>query len=232
MSDTAKIVVGRDESPAYQAAKRCLDVILAGVLLVALLPLLLLVGVLIKLDSAGPILFSQERVGSRRVRGGGGRWQITSFRVLKFRTMVTNADPRLHEAHVQAFVAGRLNGAGGAAPFKLHDDPRVTRVGALLRKASIDELPQLVNVLAGHMSLVGPRPVPLYEVSHYSPEHWQRFAARPGITGLWQVSGRCAVSFEEMTRLDLEYVRQKSLRLDVKILLATIPAVVSTTGAG
>jgi exopolysaccharide production protein ExoY len=225
------LVPGHGERRLYHAAKRCLDVTGAAVLLVALLPLLLLVAVLIKVDSPGPVVFTQERVGSRRARRPGGAWEVRTFRLYKFRSMVAGADSSLHEAHVKAFVEGTVDYAEERARFKLQADPRVTRVGAFLRRTSIDELPQLLNVLAGDMSLVGPRPVPLYEVSHYGPGHWQRFAALPGITGLWQVSGRCAISFDEMARLDLEYVRNTSLRLDLKILLMTIPAVVSARGA-
>jgi lipopolysaccharide/colanic/teichoic acid biosynthesis glycosyltransferase len=147
--------------------------------------------------------------------------------------MVRDADPSVHVAHVNAFVHGRLEGsdASGAA-FKLQNDRRVTRVGALLRRTSIDELPQLINVLLGEMSLVGPRPVPPYEVSHYDQTHLGRFGASPGITGLWQVSGRCSVSFDEMVRLDLEYITKQSLAIDLKILFLTIPAIVSGRGAG
>jgi lipopolysaccharide/colanic/teichoic acid biosynthesis glycosyltransferase len=225
----AQVIRGRNERLAYHAAKRLLDVVLAAALLVLLLPLLLLVAVLIKLESPGPVFFAQQRVGSRRL--AGGTWELRTFRFYKFRSMVRDAGTALHEAHVKAFVEGRLREAGGPAQFKLQHDPRVTRVGAVLRRTSIDELPQLVNVLVGDMSLVGPRPLPVYEVSHYDAAHWQRFAALPGITGLWQVSGRCDVSFAEMARLDLDYVRRKSLRLDLKILLMTIPAVLSGRGA-
>lgn len=213
----------------YYAAKRAFDVIVAAIALVLLAPLLLLVAVLIKLDSSGPVLFSQTRVGSRRYRDG---WKLHTFRVHKFRSMVHDADPAVHVAHVNAFVHGRLEGARGTGPaFKLQNDRRITRVGAILRRTSIDELPQLINVLRGEMSLVGPRPVPPYEVSHYDQTHFARFGASPGITGLWQVSGRCAVSFDEMVRLDLEYITKQSLALDLKILLLTVPAIVSGRGA-
>jgi lipopolysaccharide/colanic/teichoic acid biosynthesis glycosyltransferase len=146
--------------------------------------------------------------------------------------MVTDADPAVHEAYIRDFVAGRVQASpetGGK--FKLTNDPRVTRVGRILRKFSLDELPQLLNVLKGDMSLVGPRPVPPYEAAQYGNGHRRRLAAIPGITGLWQVKGRCLVSFEEMIHMDLEYVRNASLLLDLKILLLTIPAVLSTRGA-
>jgi lipopolysaccharide/colanic/teichoic acid biosynthesis glycosyltransferase len=218
----------------YFTLKRSLDVVLASFLLLILAPFLLVVFLLIKLDSPGPVIFSQERAGvRRRTLNGQTGWEPTTFRVYKFRTMYHAADSRLHEDHVRAFVEGRLASATGArAKFKLRDDPRVTRVGSVLRRLSMDELPQLANVLAGDMSLVGPRPVPLYERELYDAEQAERFAALPGITGLWQVSGRCDVPFEEMIRLDIEYVRRQSLLLDLKILVRTIPAVLSARGAG
>ncbi len=213
--------------------KRVMDFVLSLVLLVALAPIMALIAILIKLDSPGPVLFAQERVGARpRVRNGAVEWEIRNFVILKFRTMVDNADPSLHQEHVKAFVEGRLASLGdGDAEFKLQDDPRVTRVGRILRKTSLDELPQLLNVLKGEISLVGPRPVPTYEVAGYQPWHRERLAALPGITGLWQVKGRSRLSFEEMVRLDIEYVRNQSLWLDLQILFLTIPAVLSGRGA-
>jgi len=218
----------------YFPVKRCLDVVVAGVLVLVLAPFLLVVAAAIALETPGPVLFSQQRAGSRRRRKHGTTaWELRSFRVLKFRTMIRDADPVLHEAHIRAFVEGRVaaeNGSG--ATFKLHSDPRVTRVGRFLRKTSIDELPQLFNVLVGHMSLVGPRPVPLYEAALYGPSERERFHALPGITGLWQVNGRCELPFEEMIRFDAEYVRARSLRLDLWILARTVPAILSMRGAG
>jgi lipopolysaccharide/colanic/teichoic acid biosynthesis glycosyltransferase len=223
-------LVARDGRALYYSAKRAIDIILAIVALVIVAPLMLFIAVLIKLDSPGPVFFAQARVGSRRCRD---RWNLCTFYVYKFRSMVHDADPSIHEAHISKFVRGRLSktGANGAR-FKIQHDPRVTRVGALLRRTSLDELPQLMNVLRGEMSLVGPRPVPPYEVSHYDLVHFGRFRALPGITGLWQVSGRCSISFNEMVRLDLEYVKTQSLALDCKILLRTVPAVVTGRGAG
>jgi lipopolysaccharide/colanic/teichoic acid biosynthesis glycosyltransferase len=222
------------DRPLYFAAKRFLDVLVAGVLLLVLAPLLLLVALAITLETPGRVLFSQQRAGSRRrTEGGKAIWEARVFRIYKFRTMVQSADSVLHEAHIKAFVAGRIDqGDGAAATFKLRSDPRVTRVGRFLRKTSIDELPQLVNVLVGQMSLVGPRPVPLYEAELYRPWERERFSALPGVTGLWQVNGRCELSFDEMIRLDVEYVRRRSLALDVSILVRTIPAVLSMRGAG
>jgi lipopolysaccharide/colanic/teichoic acid biosynthesis glycosyltransferase len=227
------------QPPAYSMplgrarAKDALDVTLSIVALVFLTPLMLIVAIAIKLDSRGPVLFVQERSGVRRRRVG--RWMVhepAQFRFYKFRSMVADADPSLHEAHIQKYVNGDgLNGSKHAR-FKLADDPRITRVGRLIRRTSIDELPQLFNVLKREMSLVGPRPVPPYEGRHYLERFPERFAALPGITGLWQVSGRCDLSSEEMTELDLEYIRTQSLGLDAKILLRTIPVVLTARGAG
>jgi lipopolysaccharide/colanic/teichoic acid biosynthesis glycosyltransferase len=150
----------------------------------------------------------------------------------KFRSMVQDADSAMHEAYIRDFVEGRVQpNEEQGGKFKLTNDPRVTRVGRVLRRASLDELPQLFNVLKGEMSLVGPRPVPPYEVACYRPGDHKRLAALPGITGLWQVNGRCQVSFEEMIQMDLEYIRNASLWLDLEILLLTIPAVICGRGA-
>lgn len=194
--------------------KRILDV-LASLCLVSLLsPVMLMAAICVRLDSEGPILFAQERIGLNKRR----------FRIYKFRTMVANAEKM--QAHLE-----RRNEAQGPV-FKIKDDPRITRVGRLLRKTSIDELPQLFNVLKGDMSLVGPRPLPLRDYSGFNND-WQRrrFSVRPGITCLWQVSGRSGVSFEQWMRLDMEYIDGWSLWLDVKILMRTIPAVVRGVGA-
>ena len=213
--------------------KRGMDVILAGSLLILLLPALLLIALLIKLDSPGPIIFRQERVGAKRKRFGRRVvWATQNFTFYKFRSMVQNADSSAHEAYIRDFVSGNAQASElNGGKFKLTNDPRVTRVGRLLRKASLDELPQLFNVLKGDMSLVGPRPVPPYEVACYRDRDYQRLAALPGITGLWQVNGRCQVPFEKMIEMDLEYIRRASIWLDLKILFLTIPAVLSGRGA-
>jgi lipopolysaccharide/colanic/teichoic acid biosynthesis glycosyltransferase len=223
---------GRD-SFFYSISKRAIDLVLATLLLILLSPLLLLSAILIMLDTPGPVLFVQERVGARR-RSEGGRttWQVENFRIYKYRTMVAHADQSLHQTHIKAWVEGHLEASDrGASKFKLKDDTRVTRVGRILRKTSLDELPQLFNVLKGEMSLVGPRPVPTYEVAEYQAWHHERLAALPGITGFWQVKGRSQVSFEEMITMDIEYVRNRSLWLDIRILGLTIPAVLSGRGA-
>jgi lipopolysaccharide/colanic/teichoic acid biosynthesis glycosyltransferase len=206
-----------------------MDLALAPLMLLALLPLLSCIALLIKLDSTGPILFIQERVGARRrCDRGHAVWEPVTFRCYKFRSMTQNADQSLHQTHIQAFVEERLD---TTRIVKLTDDPRVTRVGRILRRTSLDELPQLLNVLKGDMSLVGPRPVPIYEAAAYADWHRERLAALPGITGLWQVDGRGRVSFTEMVRMDIAYVRNQSLLLDIKLLLSTIPAVLSGRGA-
>jgi exopolysaccharide biosynthesis polyprenyl glycosylphosphotransferase len=198
---------------SVMAAKRLLDVVGASVLLVLTLPLLAVLAVVIRLTSAGPVIFEQERAGFHGRR----------FRMYKFRTMVVGAEEfRDRVAH--------LNEMSGPV-FKASGDPRLTPVGRFLRKLSLDEIPQLVNVLKGEMSLVGPRPLPLYEAGRIKGAQRRRLAMRPGITGLWQVGGRNMVDFDEWMRMDLLYVDQWSLALDLKILARTIPVVVSGTGA-
>jgi lipopolysaccharide/colanic/teichoic acid biosynthesis glycosyltransferase len=221
------------EKQLYYICKRFLDLALALCAVILLLPLLLLIGLLIKLDSSGPIFFTHERVGAKRARvRGEAIWAIENFRMHKFRSMVQNADSGAHEAYIRDFVQGRVQpdkAKGGK--FKLTNDPRVTRVGRILRRTSLDELPQLFNVVKGQMSLVGPRPVPPYEVACYRPGDHKRLTATPGITGLWQVHGRCQVSFEEMIHMDLEYIQKASLWIDLRILFLTIPAVFCGKGA-
>ena len=219
----------------YEVSKRTIDVVVSLAALLAVLPLLILAAIAIKLDSPGSVIFSQERVAGRKRRTADGAWEWAPamFRLYKFRSMVQDADTRLHEDYVVRFVTGTATVGEGSqkARFKLARDTRVTRVGRLLRRTSIDELPQLLNVLRGDMSLVGPRPVPRYEAAQYGASHLERFAVPSGITGLWQVSGRSDVSFEEMMRLDLSYVRNRCLALDLRILARTIPAIVRARGA-
>ncbi|WNG34208.1 sugar transferase [Archangium violaceum] len=195
--------------------KRGMDLVCAGLGLLFISPLLTLIAIAIKLDSRGPVFFAQERVGQ------GGR----TFRMLKFRTMRVGAD-------AEKAKLAHLNTSGDARLFKIPNDPRVTRVGALLRKWSLDELPQLFNVMRGEMSLVGPRPFFESDLANYHEHHFGRLGALPGITGLWQVSGRSSITdFEEVVRLDCEYIHRWSLWLDLEILLKTLPAVLRRTGA-
>lgn len=194
--------------------KRLLDIVVSALLLLVLSPLLLLIAVVIRLTSAGPVLFRQTRCGLSQRR----------FTLLKFRTMVRDAEHRLEEV-------AHLNEVAGPA-FKSKRDPRVTGVGRLLRRLSLDELPQLINVLKGDMSLVGPRPPLPEEVDRYRRWQRRRLSMKPGLTGLWQVSGRAGIDdFDRWIELDLEYIDQWSLSLDLKILLKTIPAVLSARGA-
>ncbi len=224
----------------YGTVKRVFDVVGAVTLLVLLAPLLAVVAVVVKLDSPGPVIFRQRRVGSRRVRTDDGyRWEIRVFDFYKFRTMTSGADQSLHRRYISAYIAGdhgaladAAEGARGEGTYKLTRDPRVTPAGRMLRKFSLDELPQLWNVVKGDMSLVGPRPPIVYEVELYEDRHLRRFGTPVGLTGLWQVKGRADVGFEEMVKLDLEYIESRSLLMDLRILLLTIPAVLSRKGAG
>ena len=211
--------------PAHYRIKRSLDVAGSLTLLLILSPVFLLIAALLKLTSPGPILFRQTRVGQ----------MAKPFTMLKFRTMRVNADHALHHEFVTKFIksSAQLHPASRKALFKLTNDPRVTPLGHILRKTSLDELPQLWNVFRGEMSLVGPRPPLAYELEQYGPWHWRRVLdAKPGMTGLWQVSGRSSTTFDEMVRLDLTYVRTCSLWTDIKILIATPRAVISGKGAG
>jgi lipopolysaccharide/colanic/teichoic acid biosynthesis glycosyltransferase len=223
----------------YYAAKRTMDVTIVLFSLIFLAPLMLFVAIAIKLDSRGPVIYSQKRVGARRVKTGQGiEWQIVPFTFHKFRSMRADSDPALHKAYVEAYMAGdqsemqRISGAKDKDNFKMTRDPRVTRIGRFLRQSSLDELPQLWNVLKGDMSLVGPRPPLAYEIEKYRPYQLRRLAAPGGITGLWQVSGRASTTFDEMIELDLQYVTEQSILLDVKILTMTPMVALTQKGAG
>ncbi len=208
--------------------------IVSGIALLLLSPLLLLIAVLIKLDSPGPVFFMQQRGGSRmrRLKSGREKWDVVPFEIFKFRTMTHNADESSHKELVKAWVSGNAQASNDPnAGFKLANDKRITRLGAFLRRTSLDELPQLLNILRGEMSLVGPRPVPLYEVEEYADWHHERFCAPPGLTGWWQVKGRGRATFDESIKLDIEYVRNRSFWMDMKVLLLTIPAVFVGKGA-
>lgn len=204
------------------AAKRAVDIVLGGLLLLALSPLLMAIAAAIRLSSPGPALFRQVRVGHR----------LNPFVILKFRTMYQDNDDTVHRAYVRAMLTGE---AAPADPergiYKLTHDPRVTRIGSLLRRTSLDELPQLINVLRGHMSLVGPRPVLPWEAELFEPRHRVRFAVKPGMTGLWQVSGRSVLTMQQALDLDVSYVRRRSMALDLVTLLRTIRVVLSSRGA-
>ena len=201
-------------SPGGARIKRLLDIVVCMAGLTLLAPLLAATALAIKLTSTGPVFFSQIRLGLNK----------KTFRMFKFRTMVSNA------AELQTELE-HLNETDGPA-FKISEDPRITRVGRWLRRTSIDELPQLFNVLIGDMSLVGPRPLPVRDYEGFSVDwHRRRFSVRPGISGLWQVAGRSNLPFDEWMALDLKYISEWSLALDLKVLLKTVPAVLRGTGA-
>lgn len=200
-------------------AKRVLDVVIAGCLLAVLSPVFLMVALLVRLSSHGPILFRQERIGR------DGR----PFTIYKFRTMLDKCDPAVHRAYAQALIHGEASPITGT--YKLNHDARITPLGRVLRRFSLDELPQLMNVLEGDMSLVGPRPALAYEVDTYGDRERKRLAVKPGITGLWQVSGRSTVNFQQMVSFDLAYIEGWSLGLDLEILRRTPGAVMSGRGA-
>lgn len=231
--------VGADRHD-YYFVKRSVDLLLTISALIILLPLMAFISLLIWLDSPGSPIFTQKRVGARRQYYQGiPYWQRVEFDFYKFRSMHVNATSDLHQEYMSAFIAGDTKrmaeiqpGENDNGEFKLSRDPRVTRIGHFLRKTSLDELPQLWNVLKGDLSLVGPRPAIPYEVEQYQPWHLQRFATMPGVTGLWQISGRSRVTFDDMVRLDIQYTRSQSLWQDFKILLRTIPSAFNGKGAG
>jgi len=201
--------ITKTDSKIYTYAKRSIDILCSLLGLVLLLPVFIIVAVLIKIeDNKGSVLFSQERVGKNE----------KLFTMYKFRSMVSNAEEMLIELKEQ-------NEASGAM-FKIKHDPRVTKIGRFIRKTSIDELPQLFNVLKGDMSLVGPRPPLPVEVQEYTPYHMQRLLVVPGCTGLWQVSGRSNVGFEEMVEMDLSYIKMRSIKTDIKIIIKTFYTVI------
>lgn len=223
----------------YFVVKRAIDIVVAAALIALLAPLFLIIAIAIKADGPGPVIFAQPRLGGRRVAKGRSRdWVIETFTMYKFRTMETGADVSLHRDYMTAYLTGDEDRLASLRPgrkadesFRPSADPRVTRVGGILRKLSLDELPQLWNVLKGDMSLVGPRPPMAYEVEHYEGAAFRRLASLPGMTGWAQVRGRCSIGFEEMVRLDLEYLERRSALFDLKILLLTIPVVLLGKGA-
>ena len=220
----ARAEIGRDDEwtplrrrlegqRALEVLKRVVDIIAAALGLLLFLPLLPFIAALVRLESKGPLFFGQDRVGRYGQR----------FRCYKIRSMVPDAEAIKDSLE-------HLNEADGAA-FKIRQDPRITRVGKFVRRSSLDEFPQLWNVLKGDMSIVGPRPQIPGEVENYEPAHRVRLLVKPGLTCLWQISGRNDVDFSEWMRLDREYVENRTLALDVSILLRTLPAVVNRTGA-
>jgi len=205
------------------AIKRAVDFVVAALLLLVLSPVMLLVTLLVKLTSRGPVLFVQKRVG----RNG------KSFSFYKFRSMYNNGRDKTHREFMEQVIKngnGHTRKNGNGTVYKMEKDPRITPVGRVIRRFSIDELPQLFNVIKGDMSLIGPRPAVPYEVKMYEERHRRRLTALPGITGLWQVSGRNRLSFEEMVELDIHYIENWSVGLDVRIFFRTIAAVIFSRG--
>jgi lipopolysaccharide/colanic/teichoic acid biosynthesis glycosyltransferase len=214
LAETKKIAApGRGQ----ETAKRMIDLSLSLALIIILAPLLLTLWCLVRATSAGPALFRQERLGR----------DMRPFTMLKLRTMYTDNDDQIHRNYVsQLLSAEEPPAAGQRGLFKLDRDPRVTPLGAWLRRTSLDELPQLFNVVRGEMSLVGPRPVLPWEARLFGESYQRRFLVKPGITGLWQVSGRSRLSMRRALELDIEYAIRRSIRLDLIIILRTVPAII------
>ncbi len=217
---------GASDSTGSYALKRSLDIAGAIIALLLLSPLMFVIAIAVAVTSPGPVIFKQVRLGKRGV----------PFNFYKFRSMYCNADDQVHRDYVAKLIAGDVHGVNQGDEttplYKMKDDTRVTRIGRLIRRTSMDELPQLFNVLRGDMSLVGPRPPLPYEAEKYQSWHLRRvLEVKPGITGLWQVNGRSKTSFDEMVRMDLRYTRNCSLALDLKILIKTVKVVVRGDGA-
>ncbi|GIK62385.1 MAG: multidrug MFS transporter [Chloroflexota bacterium] len=213
----------------YFTTKRAIDIVAASlVLLFAGIPMLI-IAMLIEIETPGSAIFAQERVTARRRRivNGKAEFDVVTFTCYKFRTMYKDASSEMHQAFMKAFIKNdtaamaAINGTENAEIKKIIKDPRVTLIGKFLRKTSLDELPQFINVLKGEMTLVGPRPCIPYEVEEYETWHKQRLQATGGITGLWQVSARSAADFDGMCKLDIEYIQSQSLMTDIKLILKT-----------
>lgn len=198
--------------------KRIIDVVFAWSITILLAPLYLIIGIIILLTSGSPIIFKQTRISQKK----------RSFTFYKFRTMRNGENESVHVKHFQEWAE---KGREAGKEVKLKNDPRITSVGHFLRSFSIDELPQFYNVLKGDLSVVGPRPPIPYELDFYEPWYYKRLEVKPGITGLWQVSGRTKLSFQDMVRLDIEYVKKRSLALDLVIMMKTVPAILKREGA-
>lgn len=231
------ILGSRDLPRSYIFLKRALDILISAGALLLLSPILLLSAILIKLETPGPVIYRQRRLSFKvREERGGKVGRLVEFPFYKLRTMVVEAKEDLHQAYVDAFIRNdqtelkKVQG-NGTSTRKLVNDPRVTKIGKFLRRTSLDEIPQLWNVIKGDMTLVGPRPPLPYEVEAYSPWHKKRLAGKPGVTGLWQVTSRSSAEFDEMVRMDLWYLEHQSLRLDLEILFKTPLAVLSLDGA-
>lgn len=226
----ASLITQERVRTGYVVAKRGIDIFVSVTLLILLFPFFLLISLAIMLDSPGPAIFSQKRVGCRyQYRKGVYEREVCEFTFHKFRTMFHKVSEQLHREFIDAYIHNDLERMAALqqspitekTQFKLTGDPRITRIGGFLRKSSFDELPQLWNILKGEMSLVGPRPAIPYEVEMYEPWQMQRLAALPGLTGLWQVTARNSALFDDMVRMDLEYISKQSIWFDLVILLKT-----------
>lgn len=225
-----KAVVDPTNRTIYFAVKRVIDVVFSVIGLIVCAPLFALIYLAIRFESDGNPIYTQERVGVILKKSDNKeQWIQKRFAMYKFRTMRADASSKIHQDYIKAYIAGDEEKMAKLQPtpatrqkqYKLQADPRITRIGKLLRKTSLDELPQLINVLLGDMTLVGPRPPIPYEVALYAPHHLTRLHTKQGITGYWQVNGRNSTSFEEMVKLDSQYIQKQSLALDMKILVRT-----------
>jgi lipopolysaccharide/colanic/teichoic acid biosynthesis glycosyltransferase len=215
-----RIGVPRD-SALERFAKRAIDVVVSGLVVILGAPVFAVLAIMVKVSSPGPVLFRQTRLGRDGV----------PFTFYKFRTMQHKNDDSVHRSFCEGFIQGAPGDLSDSSVFKMVKDPRVTSIGVFLRRSSLDEIPQFYNVLRGEMSLVGPRPPICYEIEHYQDWHKDRLNVTPGLTGLWQVSGRSQVPFDEMVRLDLHYISHWSLSLDLKIMWKTLPVMIRGDGA-
>lgn len=207
----------------YLWIKRTLDIFFTLLVLLPLCLVIVIVGIAIRLDSEGPVFFRQKRIGQNG----------NEFTLLKFRSMYVKQDDSIHREAIKRYIDGQTLhlDSNGEVSYKLAHDPRITRVGRFLRKTSIDELPQFLNVLRGDMTLVGPRPPIRYEVEQYQASDWLRLVGKPGLTGFWQVYGRSAVTFQEMVNMDIAYLQRQSIWEDIKLIVMTVPAMLSGSGA-
>jgi len=214
----------RERMLAEKFTKRLIDMMVSLLVIVVGFPFLLAVTFLIKLTSKGPVFFSQQRIGEHG----------EVFTLFKFRTMREGADDSVHREFTRSFIEGRMSNSSldekSPSVYKLTNDPRITSIGNFLRRTSLDELPQFINILRGEMAIVGPRPPLQYEIEYYEEWHKLRLEVKPGLTGLWQVSGRSSVPFNEMVKLDLYYIEHWTLLLDFKIMLRTIPVMFFGSG--
>ncbi len=207
-------------NPHYLRAKRILDITFTLLISFFVLPVIAVVALLIWCDSPGPVILRQRRVGLNGIE----------FDMLKFRSMYANSDSTIHRQAIEEFMNSQVLNSDTERPYKLVDDPRITKVGQFIRKTSLDELPQFWNVLQGEMSLVGPRPPFPYETERYSPRDWLRLSGKPGLTGRWQVYGRSRVPFQEMVEMDIIYLQQQSIREDFKLIALTVPVMLQGRG--